>query len=86
MPRYFFDTDDGERQFRDDTGIDLASADDVAFTTRDLLFDLGHAELFNGKDRLFTATVRDKQGKIISNLGKDDFGREWPENDHSENY
>ncbi len=65
MPRYFFDTDDGERQFRDDTGIDLASADDVAFTTRDLLFDLGHAELFNGKDRLFTATVRDKQGITV---------------------
>ena len=39
MARYFFDTDDGERQVRDEIGIDLASIDDIASTTRDLLID-----------------------------------------------
>ena len=65
MPRYFFDTDDGERQIRDENGIDLPSMDDIGSMTRDLLFDLGHAELLNGKDRVFTAAVRDEQGITV---------------------
>ena len=65
MARYFFDTDDGERQFRDDAGIDLSSADDIPSTTRDLLFDIGHAQLLKGKDRTFTAAVRDEQGVTV---------------------
>ena len=51
MPRYYFDTDDGERRIHDESGVDLTSFDDVQNATRDLLFDLGYAELTNGKDR-----------------------------------
>ena len=65
MPRYFFDTDNGERQFRDHAGIDLASADDIPSTTRDLLFDLGHAEILKGQDRVFIAVVRDERGATV---------------------
>ena len=65
MPRYFFDTDDGEHQVRDNTGIDLASIDDVPSTTRDLLIDLGYAQILSGKDRMFKATVRDVQGVVV---------------------
>ncbi len=65
MPRYFFDTDDGERQIQDKDGIDLPSMDDIGSMTRDLLFDLGHAELLNGKHRVFTAAVRDEQGITV---------------------
>lgn len=65
MPRYFFDTDDGDRQFHDETGIDLASIDDIPSTTRYLLFDLGYAQVLGGKDRVFTATVRDGQGIMV---------------------
>ena len=65
MPRYFFDTDDGKRQIRDESGIDLPSMDDIGSMTRDLLFDLGHAELLNGKDRVFTAAVRDERGLTV---------------------
>ena len=65
VPRYFFDTDDGERQIRDENGIDLSSINDIGPTTRDLLFDLGHAEVLEGRDRVFTAVVRDDRGDII---------------------
>ncbi len=65
MPRYFFDTDDGERQIQDKDGIDLPSMDDIGSMTRDLLFDLGHAEPLNGKHRVFTAAVRDERGLTV---------------------
>ena len=65
MPRYFFDTDDGERQIRDENGIDLPSMDDIGSMTRDLLFDLGHVEILNGRDRVFTALVRDERGMVV---------------------
>ena len=65
MARYFFDTDDGERQVRDEIGIDLASIDDIASTTRDLLIDLGYAQILSGKDRVFKAIVRDVQGAVV---------------------
>ncbi len=62
MPRYFFDTDDGERPIQDKDGIELPTFDDIRATVRDLLFDLGHAELLSGRDRMFTAVVRDERG------------------------
>lgn len=65
MPRYFFDVDDGERQIRDEAGIDLVCRSDIEATTRDLLYDLGHAKLLNGRDRVFTAVVRDEQGATV---------------------
>ena len=65
MPRYFFDTDDGEHQVRDDTGIDLASIDDIPSTARDLLLDLGYAQILSGKNRVIKATVRDVRGVIL---------------------
>ena len=65
MSRYFFDTDDGKRQVRDETGIELAHLDDIVRAARDLLHDLGHAELLGGADRLFTVTVRDERGAVV---------------------
>ena len=65
MPRFYFDTDDGQQQIRDENGIDLPSVADIEPTIRDLLFDLGHAELLNARDRRFTAVVRDARGVII---------------------
>lgn len=42
MPRFFFDTDDGERQFRDEIGIDLTDPHDVPEEALGLLRDLAH--------------------------------------------
>ncbi len=64
MPRYFFDTHDGELATPDEIGIDLTTREDVESTVRDLLFDLGHAELLKGADRTFTAIVRNAEGAV----------------------
>ncbi len=65
MPQYFFDTDDGDRQVRDDKGVNLSSIDDIPSATRDLLFDLGYAQILGGRDQVFTATVRDEHGITV---------------------
>ena len=65
VPLYFFDTDDGERQIRDESGVDLEHLADVRTTVRDLLFDIGHADLLNGTDRVFAAVVRDEHGVTV---------------------
>ena len=59
MPRYFFDVDDGDRQTRDEVGLCLPNLKDVERETRILLQNLSVPEVLNGRDRLFTARVRD---------------------------
>jgi hypothetical protein len=65
MPRYFFDTNDGDRQVQDVGGVELTSRDDVHVAARDLLFDLGHVDILNTGSRVFTAAVRDERGKAV---------------------
>lgn len=65
VPRYYFDTDDGERRVQDQFGVDLGSEAEVAEATRDLLFDIGHAEILDGQDRVFTAAARDVRGVVV---------------------
>ncbi len=65
MPRYFFDVDDGERQTRDEAGICLSCAGDVEREARMLHQNLGVPEVLRGRDRLFTAVVRDREGTTV---------------------
>ena len=65
MPRYYFDTDDGERQTHGDVGIDLAHRADVEREVGIVLQDLGMALVLGGKSRIISATVRDDQGETV---------------------
>lgn len=65
MPRYFFDTCDGERQVRDDAGIDLAGPQDIPREAAILLQGLGLGEVLKGQSRVFTVTVRRDDGAFI---------------------
>lgn len=65
MARFFIDVDDGERQVRDEAGIELARADDAAHETEHLLLTLGQAEMLKGRPRTFRAVVRDAVGRTI---------------------
>ncbi len=65
MPHYFFDVDDGERQTRDEAGICLSCVDDVEREARMLLQILSMPEVLKGRDRLFTAVVRDREGTAV---------------------
>ena len=60
MPRYFFDVDDGERQIRDEVGIDLADRTGVICETQILLQYLSLAVVATDRSRIFTAVVRDE--------------------------
>lgn len=64
MPRFYFDTDDGERQFHDDEGIDLATADEVPKEAIGLLRDLAHHDMPVGC-RMMVTKVRDITGALV---------------------
>ncbi len=65
MPRYFFDTCDGERQVRDEVGIDLASHQDIPHEASILLQNLGFDEMLAGRSRVFTVKVRRDDGALV---------------------
>lgn len=64
MPRFYFDTDDGERQFRDRNGIDLADPNDVPGEALSLLRDLAHVHLPAGR-RDMAVEVRGPAGMPV---------------------
>lgn len=64
MARFYFDSDDGERQFLDEEGIELASMDDVADQALGLLHDLTPATMPVGC-RVMAARVRDISGALV---------------------
>lgn len=64
MPRFYFDTDNGERQFRDEDGIELASMSDVPGEALDLLRDMTHASMPVGL-HVMTAKVRDITDAVV---------------------
>ncbi len=65
MPRFYFDTCDGERRVRDELGIDLASRDDIPAETAALLVGLGQDEMLNGRPKTFTVKVWDHEGALL---------------------
>jgi hypothetical protein len=65
MPRYFFDTNDGDRQIQDANGVEFTSRDDAHVAARDLLFDLGNVDMVDTGKRVFTAAVRDEKGETV---------------------
>ena len=65
LPRFYFDTCDGERQVRDELGIDLASRDDIPRETATLLMGLGQSEMLNGRSKTFTVKVRNGDGALL---------------------
>ncbi len=65
MPRYFFDTCDGERQVRDEAGIDLTSPEDIPREAAILLQGLGIAKMLEGRSRVFTVKVRREDGAFV---------------------
>lgn len=65
MPQFYFDTDDGERVFRDRDGVELADLDEVKAEAVGLLRDLAHGAVEAGGRRSVRATVRDVSGALV---------------------
>ncbi len=68
MPRYFFDTDNGDGFFWDDEGLDLDGIEAVRRMAQGAIADMAHDENpGNGTHRTITVRVRDESGKIVLN-------------------
>lgn len=65
MQRFYFDTDDGDRVFRDRDGVELANLDEAKAEAVGLLRDLAHAGVDVGGRRSVRATVRDVTGALV---------------------
>ena len=65
MPRYFFDTDDGDQSFRDDEGLDLPHVEAAREAALDALPDMARDKMPDGDRRTFVATVRDAYGVVV---------------------
>jgi len=65
MPRYFFDTYDGDRLLRDEAGADYETFDDAKEEARARLPDMARDTLPNGTHRSFVVSVRNEAGTVV---------------------
>ncbi len=66
MPRYYFDTDDGNRFKRDVIGQDLDGPETVRRAALEALSDLARSTLpEDGDKRLMIVRVRDAEGRSV---------------------
>ncbi len=65
MPKYFFETFDGENDSKDDRGIDCESRDEVSYHAVMALIDMMRDELPNGPTREFKVIVRDQAAAAV---------------------
>lgn len=65
MPRYFFDTFDGDRLITDSEGIELPDLEQVKAEAQRALPDLARDVLPDGDQKTFIVSVRDEAGQVI---------------------
>jgi hypothetical protein len=65
VPRYFFDTYDGNRFINDMQGIELQSLEQVKAEAQNALPDLARDALPDGDQRTFIVSVRDEAGQVV---------------------
>ncbi|NBJ10648.1 DUF6894 family protein [Microvirga arsenatis] len=69
MPRYFFDTDDGELFVADQQGIELASLEAAKLEAQKALAEMARDALPDGDQRTFAAVVKDETGRVLLRMG-----------------
>ena len=65
MPRFFFDTFDGERLVPDESGIELENIDAAKQEAQHALPDLARDALPATNHRTFVVNVRDEAGQVV---------------------
>lgn len=76
MPRYFFDTDNGDLLVQDDEGIELPDAEAARTIGIAALPDMLRDRLPDSDRRTFAVQVRDECGTILYSASLDMVG-EW---------
>ncbi|GAN46021.1 hypothetical protein ABID82_001679 [Methylobacterium sp. PvP062] len=65
VPRYYFDTCDGDDAISDDEGIDLPDAESARRAAIGVLPDMARDKLPDGDRRIFAVSVRDADGSVV---------------------
>ncbi len=65
MPRYFFDTSDGDRLIRDDEGLEMQDLEAVKVEAQKTLPHMAKDALPDGEQRTFVVSVRDEAGQVV---------------------
>ncbi len=65
MPRYFFDTYDGNQMLPDETGLDLSDLAAAKLEARKALRDIARDGLPDGNHATFVVSVRDEAGAVL---------------------
>ena len=68
MPRYFFDTDDGEKLIRDEVGVDLNTLEDAKHEAMCALPEIAETVMPDGDQRDFVITVMDEHRQPLLRL------------------
>lgn len=90
MPRYFFDTYDGERLLADDRGIEFENIAAARAAAQAALPDMAKETLREGSHRTFVVSVRDEDEKVVLRVAlsmvieEGDVDAEGPEDDRDE--
>ncbi len=65
MPRFFFDTYDGEFFAPDNEGQDLEGIEAAKLQAQEALPDMAEDKLPDGDQRVFVVSVRDEAGRVV---------------------
>jgi hypothetical protein len=65
MPRYYFDSTDGDHHVPDDVGLEFPDLDAAAHEAVQALPDIARDALPDGDRRDFVTNVRDEIGKVL---------------------
>ncbi len=65
MPRYFFDTYNGDRFVPDDAGVELENLEAAKAMASRGLVDMAQDDLPDGDQRAFVISVRDEAGEVL---------------------
>jgi hypothetical protein len=65
MPRFFFDTFDGNKLVSDEAGLELESVEIAKAEAQKCLPEMAKDALPDGNHRAFVVNVRDEAGKVM---------------------
>jgi hypothetical protein len=65
VPRFFFDTYDGDRLVPDDEGLELENLEAAKIEAQTTLPHMARDGLPDGDERVFIISVRDEAGQVV---------------------
>lgn len=65
MPRYFFDTYNGDNFIPDEAGIELEDIEAAKLAAQAALPEMARDKLPDGDQRVFIVSVRDEAGQVV---------------------